>query len=202
MKIAIIGAGNVGAALAQAFRRCGHEIVFGVKSPDSEKPDQLAIVEAANSAEVSILAVPFEAVPEVVESASGFADKVVIDATNPLRVGEGGLNLTLGFTSSGAEQIAAQAPRAHLFKTFNQTGFENMANAGRFGLRPVMFVAGDNEAHKPTVLELVADVGFEASDAGGLRAARLLEPFAMLWIELARNRGLGPDFAFSLQRKV
>ena len=91
MKIAIIGAGNVGAALAQAFRRCGHEIVFGVKSPDSEKPDQLAIVEAANSAEVSILAVPFEAVPEVVESASGFVDKVVIDATNPLRVGEGGL---------------------------------------------------------------------------------------------------------------
>jgi predicted dinucleotide-binding enzyme len=202
MTIAIIGSGNVGGALAQALQRSGHEVVFGVKNPDPEKPEQRAIADAASSAEVSILAVPFNAAPEVIESASGFADKIVIDATNPLQVGEGGLGLTLGFNSSGAEQIAAKAPKAHLFKTFNQTGFENMAHAGRFGSRPVMFVAGDNEAHKPTVLKLVADAGFEALDAGGLRAARLLEPFAMLWIELARNRGLGPDFAFTLQRKV
>jgi len=89
-----------------------------------------------------------------------------------------------------------------LFKTFNQTGFENMADARPYAQRPVMFVAGDDAEGKRTVLALVADAGFEAVDAGGLRAARLLEPFAMLWIELARKQGVGSNFAFSLQRKA
>ena len=62
-------------------------------------------------------------------------------------------------------------------------------------------LAGDDTAGKPTVLTLVADAGFDAINIGGLRAARLLEPFAMLWIELARKRGLGSDFAFALLRK-
>ncbi len=64
-----------------------------------------------------------------------------------------------------------------------------------------MFVAGDDAEGKETVLALVASTGFDAVDAGGLRAARLLEPLAMLWIELARKRGHGPDFVFTLQRK-
>ncbi|MBV9748685.1 MAG: hypothetical protein JO157_07715, partial [Acetobacteraceae bacterium] len=91
---------------------------------------------------------------------------------------------------------------AKVFKTFNQTGFETMADTRPYAARPVMFVAGDDEAAKPMVLGLVADAGFEAVDAGGLRAARLIEPLAMLWIELARKRGFGSDFAFTLQRKA
>jgi predicted dinucleotide-binding enzyme len=63
-----------------------------------------------------------------------------------------------------------------------------------------MFVAGDDAAAKPTVLQLVTDAGFEAIDLGNLQTARLLEPFAMLWIELARKRGMGSDFIFTLQR--
>ena len=63
-----------------------------------------------------------------------------------------------------------------------------------------MFVAGDDEAGKTLVMRLIADTGFEAIDAGKLRAARLLEPYAMLWIELARKRGHGAEFAFALQR--
>jgi predicted dinucleotide-binding enzyme len=65
-----------------------------------------------------------------------------------------------------------------------------------------MFVAGDSDVAKSVVLGLVTAAGFEAIDAGALHAARLLEPLAMLWIELARKRGLGPDFAFTLQRKA
>jgi predicted dinucleotide-binding enzyme len=65
-----------------------------------------------------------------------------------------------------------------------------------------MFVAGDHAPGKPIVTRLVEDAGFEAIDAGGLRAARLLEPLAMLWIELARKRGLGSGFTFALQRKA
>jgi predicted dinucleotide-binding enzyme len=34
-------------------------------------------------------------------------------------------------------------------------------------------------------------------DAGGLRAARLLEPFGMLWIHMALNRKTGRDKVFA-----
>jgi predicted dinucleotide-binding enzyme len=68
------------------------------------------------------------------------------------------------------------------------------------GAKPVMFVAGEG-AGKPKVLQLVADLGFEAIDVGGLECARLLEPLALLWIHLALVRGLGREFAFGLLRK-
>ena len=202
MEIAIVGSGQVGTALAGALRRAGHEVAFGVRAPMAGRPDQASVGEAASRADATILAVPFAAAADVIEAAGGFAGKILIDATNPLGVGEGGLGLTIGFATSGAEQIAAMAPRARVFKTFNQTGFENMADARAYSVRPVMFVAGDDAAGKAAVLALVADTGFDAVDAGGLRAARLLEPLAMLWIELARKRGLGGDFVFSLQRKT
>jgi predicted dinucleotide-binding enzyme len=201
MQVAIIGSGNVGQALAQALRRAGHQVTFGARNPAAGKPDETSTAEAARHADAIILAIPFAAAGEVIAAASGFAGQILIDATNPLGMGEGGLGLTMGFSASGAEQIAALAPAARVFKTFNQTGFENMADARAYADRPVMFVAGDDAAGKPTVLSLVTDAGFEAVDAGGLRAARLLEPLAMLWIELARKRGLGSDFVFALQRK-
>ena len=64
-----------------------------------------------------------------------------------------------------------------------------------------IFVAGDDAANKPRVIELVGALGFEVVDAGPLRNARLLEAHAMLWIDLALNRGLGRDFAFALLRR-
>jgi len=199
---AIIGSGNVGGGLAGALRREGHQVSFGVGGPEPGQPDQASVADAVGRAQATILAVPFAAVGDVVAAAGGFAGKILIDATNPLGMVEGGLGLTMGFTTSGAEQVAALAPQARVFKTFNQTGFENMADARPYASRPVMFVAGDDADGKRTVLALVADADFEPVDLGGLRAARLLEPFAMLWIELARKRGLGSDFAFSLQHKA
>ena len=103
-----------------------------------------------------------------------------------------------GYTTSGAEQVAEWAAGAKVFKAFNQTGFNVMANPVFEGGRAVMFICGDDDAHKPTVLSLAADIGFEAVDAGGLMIARLLEPYAMLWIHLAHAQGLGRGFAFGL----
>ena len=112
-------------------------------------------------ADATILAVPFDAVEGIIAAAGGFAGKVLIDATNPLGMREDGLGLVMGFNTSGAERIAALAPHAHVFKAFNQTGFENMAEARAYASRPVMFVAGNHEPTKPLVLQLVADAGFE-----------------------------------------
>ena len=83
----------------------------------------------------------------------------------------------------------------------HSTTMYNMANPVINGIRTVMFVCGDDEALKPTVLKLATDVGFDAVDAGKLVIARLLEPLAMLWIQLAYNQKMGREFGFALLRR-
>jgi predicted dinucleotide-binding enzyme len=73
-----------------------------------------------------------------------------------------------------------------------------MAKAADYPVKPVMLVAGDDGGRKPEVMELVGKLGFEPVDAGPLKNARLLEPFAMVWIDQAMKRGRGRDFAFAL----
>jgi len=87
---------------------------------------------------------------------------------------------------------------AFVFKTLNTTGAGNMAEAADYPVKPVMLVAGDDAGRKRTVMELVGKLGFESVDAGPLKNARLLEPFAMVWIDQAMKRGRGRDFAFAL----
>jgi predicted dinucleotide-binding enzyme len=65
-----------------------------------------------------------------------------------------------------------------------------------------MFVCGDDQRARPTVLALVGELGFDVVDAGALKVARLLEPLAMLWIHLALNQGLGREIAFALLRRA
>ena len=201
MNVAIIGRGSVGTSLGRALGRAGHQVVFGVRDPMAGVPGERGIAEAVARADATILAVPFKAVAEVIGSAGNLTGKVLIDATNPLGMVGGGLGLTLGYSESGAEHVASLAPGAHVFKAFNQTGFENMADARGYASRPVMFVAGDDARGKEMVVRLVSDAGFDALDLGGLRQARLLEPLAMIWIELARKRGHGPDISFVIQHR-
>jgi len=207
MRIAILGAGNVGGALGKGWARAGHRITYGVPDPGKAKYAAVAtaaggarvatVAEAARDAEAIVLAVPFGAVGAALAACGDLAGRIVIDATNPLRMGKAGLELAMGFTGSGAEQVAALAPTAAVFKTLNQVGFEVMADTAGYAAPPVMFVAGDDDASKPTVMTLVGDLGFQAVDAGPLALARLLEPFAMLWIHMALNRKAGRDNAFA-----
>jgi 8-hydroxy-5-deazaflavin:NADPH oxidoreductase len=140
-------------------------------------------------------------VPSVIGQCGSLDGKVIIDATNPLTFGKDGLGLALGFSTSGGEEIASLASGAAVFKTMNQVGFEVMSDTSGFATRPVMFVAGDNEERKPLVLQLVNELGFEAVNAGPLCIARLLEPYAMLWIDQAVNRGAPRDNAFAFMRR-
>ncbi len=207
MRIGIIGAGNVGGTLGRAWGALGHDIAFGVPRPDKPELRQLvdaigsnasvrAPREAAQASEVVVLATPWPATIEAVRGLGSVTGKPVIDCTNPLTAGPDGLALEIGHSTSGAERIAATLPGASVFKTLNQVGFDVMAKP-RFPAGPaVMFVAGDDAALKPTVLRLVSELGFETVDAGGLKVARLLEPWAMMWIHLALARKLGRDFAF------
>lgn len=207
MRIAILGAGNVGGALGKSWARAGHAIAYGVPKPSDAKHRAAAaaaggasvstVAEAVRDADAIVLAVPFDAVDAALAAAGDLSGRVLIDATNPLRMGAGGLELSLGFDRSAGEHVASLAHGASVFKTLNQVGFEVMANAGGYAARPVMFVAGDDAAQKPVVMGLVADLGFQAVDAGGLEVARLLEPFGMLWIHMAIDRNAGRDNAFA-----
>jgi predicted dinucleotide-binding enzyme len=96
--------------------------------------------------------------------------------------------------------VQSWLPRSFVFKSFNQAGWEAMGEAATMPTRPVMFVAGENSDAKPSVLGLVADLGFDAVDAGPLKMSRLLEPYALLWISLAMKQGLPRNFGFGVIR--
>lgn len=209
MKIAIIGAGNVGQALGKGWIDRGHEVVFGVRDPAAAKYQELklkvaeqlgisGLAEAVRDADVVVLATPWSATQAVIERLGDLGGKIVIDCTNPLKADLSGL--TTGRTSSGAEQVAGWARGAKVCKAFNTTGFNIMQDPELEGRRAVMFVCGADDARK-IALDLADQLGFEAVDAGGIESARLLEPLALLWIQLAYRHGLGGDFAFGILRR-
>lgn len=211
MRIAIIGAGNVGSTLGRAWSRVGHGIVFGVQEPLSDKhsaataaagnAEVTTVPLAAKGADVIVLAVPWDAVPAALRACGNLEGRLILDATNPLREGRHGLELAIGFATSGGEEVARLAPGAKVFKTMNQVGFSVMSNTLGYRSPPLMFVAGDDDAGKRLILDLVAAIGFDAIDAGPLRNARLLEPLAMLWIDQAINHGAPLSNAFGMLRK-
>ncbi|MCB1601332.1 MAG: NAD(P)-binding domain-containing protein [Rhodanobacteraceae bacterium] len=202
MNIAILGAGNVGQALAQNLIRLGHQIDFGV--PEPQKYRELAeglgagigpVAEVVAKAELVILAVPYAAALDIAESLPDWQGRILIDASNPIAPGFAGLSV--GTHTSAGEQVAARAHNARVVKCFNVTGAENMANPGAGEGAVFMPVASDDDAARATVVALAQSMGFDAMDAGPLSAARYLEPFAMTWIHLAYARGHGRHWAFA-----
>jgi len=210
VKIGIIGAGNIGGTLGRAWAAKGHAVVFGARDPRGPKVQELvkatggkaraaSPAEAAAHGEVVLLATPWAAAQAALRGAGDLTGKILVDATNPLRPDLSGL--TLGHTTSAAEEVARWAPGAKVVKAFNTIGAQHMANP-RFGTQSAsMLVCGDDGAAKKTVLALAEVLGFDPVDAGPLRQARLLEPLAMLWISLAYAYGHGPDIAFKLLRR-
>lgn len=202
MHIAILGAGNVGAALAQNLSALGEQVHFGV--PEPEKYQALAtrvgarigtVEQAVVDAGIVILAVPYASALALAERIPDWAGRMLIDATNPLAPGLAGL--TVGTTTSAAEQIAARAKNARVVKCFNVTGAENMADPRRLDSAVFMPIAADDAAARSTIVALVSRMGFDAVDSGPLKAARYLEAFAMTWIHLAFAAGQGREWAFS-----
>lgn len=208
MSISIIGAGHVGMALGHAFTQRGESVVFGVPDP-AKYADEVAMLgslarvtataEAIAASDVVILAIPYAAVAAVAQSVNDWQGKILVDATNPLAPGLAGLSL--GTTTSGAEELAKLAKGARVVKAFNTTGAENLADTRYPGGTPFMPVCGDDPDARAKVVALATLIGFDGVDCGELGAARYLEPFAMTWIHMAIKQGLGRRFAFArLQR--
>lgn len=200
IRIAIIGAGNVGRALGGGWSTA-HQVTYGVRTPQDPKYADLGGVAttaaAARDADVVVLCTPWQSTEQAIADCGELAGRVVVDCTNPLTPDFSALEI--GHTTSGAEQVAAWARGARVCKAMNQIGAPMMDHPDVEGT-PVMLVCGDDAAAKDVTTTLVSELGFEVIDAGELALARLLEPYALIWIHLALRRGFGTGFAFGLLR--
>jgi 8-hydroxy-5-deazaflavin:NADPH oxidoreductase len=204
MNIAIIGTGTVGRALGGVWLKKGHHVGFGARDPKSEKARAAAesgsfvvtgLKEAVAAAEAVLLAVPWAGALDALRAAGNLAGKIIIDPINSFTPD---LNLSVGFTTSVAEEIAKAVPSAKVVKAFNTLGVGNIANLVFDGQTASGFICGDDAAAKAKVSGLCGDAGFDVVDCGPLQNARMLEPLAQLWGRLAFMQGLGPNIAFKL----
>ena len=188
MQIAIIGAGNVGRALASTLTRAGHDVT--ISAAHAEHARQAASesganaarsnAEAARSAELVVLAVPASAFDAIAgELAVDLDGKVVIDVANrPTPVPDGP-------ATSIAEELQAKMPNAKVVKAFNTLFASRQADPTVSGIAADAFVAADDEGAKQAVLQVAESAGFRPVDAGSLATARTLE--GMAWLNIQRN---------------
>lgn len=202
MKITIVGTGNMGSAFAKQLSAAAHHI--RITGRDVTKAAAVAELysnvtaypasEAVGDSEVIVLATPYNEAVLALQSLGDITGKVVIDITNPLSADY--MSLTIGHSTSAAEEIAKALPQIHIAKAFNTLFAQVLADGPSFaGQQGSVFVASDNEKAKQTAFALAESMGWKQVDAGGLVNARYLEPLAGLNIYLGYGAGLGTSIA-------
>ncbi len=205
--IAVIGTGNVGAALGPEFAALGHTIVYGSREPTRD--DVVALVgrtgsgtmaktprEAVIGADIVVLAVPGTVAEEVTRSLGDLSGKIILDPTN--RVGRGGGHLMHDVPGKGsnAALIQAAAPNARVVKAFNTLNFRQMIDPESSGGPLTIPIAGDDAEAKAVVASLIEGMGLHVMDVGPLAYAHVLEEMLVIW---ASARGLGTPYNYYLR---
>jgi predicted dinucleotide-binding enzyme len=209
MNILVIGAGNMGSAFVKQLTHAGHQV--SVTARHLEKAQALAAAQAgatavasdnaAARADVIVLATAYGDAVEALNIVGELRGKVVIDITNPMTADY--MGLTLGHSTSAAEEIARALPGAEVVKAFNTVFAQVLAEGAKLGDQTVpVFVASDSTRAKETANALAQSMGFATIDAGGLKNARYLEPLAGLNIYLGYGAGLGTSIAPTWLRKA
>lgn len=203
MKITVIGAGNMGAAFVKQLTRAGHQVSVtarnGAKAAQvaaaNRGAKEVATASAAAGADAVVLATGYGDAASALQAVGVQPGQVVVDITNPLT--DDYMGLTLGHSTSAAEEIAKAVPGAEVVKAFNTVFAQVLAEGADFGdgRKVNVFVASDSARAKQTASALAESIGFEVVDAGGLKNARYLEPLAGLNIYLGYGAGLGTAIA-------
>lgn len=203
MNLLIIGAGNMGSALAQQFSRAGHAVRVAATSLSKAQDTASSLtgvtaVELAGSADavdVVIVATPYDQAVAALSAVGSLDGNVVVDITNPLTPDF--MGLTIGHQTSAAEEIAKAFPNAEVAKGFNTLFAQVLAAGPAFAndQKAPTFVASDSDRAKATATSLAESVGFDVIDAGPLKNARYLEPLAGLNIYLGYGAGQGTAIA-------
>jgi 8-hydroxy-5-deazaflavin:NADPH oxidoreductase len=200
-KIGIIGAGNMGSAFAKRLAAAGHDVRITAKDPAHAEKAAAAAGgsvravrqnEIARDADVLIVATYFHDAPDALRAAGDLSGKTVIDISNPLTPDMSGLSV--GHTTSAAEEVQKAIPGAKVVKAFNTVFAQVLGGTGK----AQVFYAGDDAGAKDAVRALIESAGFEAVDAGPLANARQLEPLGLLniYFGYVAGRGTGNAPAF------
>jgi|SRR5665213_3357938 len=211
MRVGILGSGLMGAKLGIIFARAGHEVVFSY-ARSNDKLKKLARdagenaragtpSEAAKDADALLLAVHWSRTDDVLKQAGDLQGKVILTCSLPMDAGN--TRLIVGNTTSGAEALAEKIPKGRVVSAFNAIPSEvlfGVYDARRKKPRPSLVYCGDDAGGKAVAAELIRDVGFDPIDAGPLRIARYMEPFALLVAELAYEGEVGPELAYRFER--
>lgn len=199
MRVGIIGTGRVGQAIAKGLSKTDNEVRLGSREPGKAQVTNGTKVESQSSvaawADMLILAVPFSAAADTVRALNGggLDGKILVDATNALSPTR---DLAVGFTTSGAEELAKLVPQAHVVKAFNTVFARNMPTGQVAGEPLALFVAGDDGSAKESVMRIGREIGFEPVDAGPLKTARYLEPMGVLSVYLAFTQKMGVGIGY------
>jgi predicted dinucleotide-binding enzyme len=212
MKIAVLGSGMVGRSLGAGLVRHGHTVVMGTRDPGQERvatwvgetgtgAAAATYDEAAKSCDMACLVTSWDGAENALElaGAANLAGKIVVDVTNPLGFGPAGPHLVIGHTDSAGEQVQRWLPESRVVKTWNTVNHAQMIDPHIPGGPADMFLCGDDPDAKSVIVGLLGDCGWPSIDAGGIEAARLLEPLAILWVGYAISHGT-TDHAFKLLR--
>jgi hypothetical protein len=200
MKVTLIGSGNMGSALATQISKAGHALVITGRNADKAKELARATgavfkdKAAAEGADVVVVATAYPDAVAALRSAGELKGKVIVDITNPLTADY--MGLTVGHSTSAAEEIQKAFPDAKVIKAFNTVFAQVIAGGPKLADATVpVYFAGDDAAAKETVKSLIQSTGFAPVDAGGLRNARYLEPLAGLNIYFGYGAGRGTAIA-------
>lgn len=210
MRIGILGSGLMGAKLGTLFAQAGHDVVFSY-SRNRSKLDTLARKagktaragsprEAAQDADVVLLAVHWNRVDDVLSKTGDLSGKVIVSCSLPMNDDDSGL--VVAHTSSGAEELAKKVRGARVVSAFGTVPSEVLFAVfeERDGdARPSLVYCGDDDDAKEAAAQLIRDVGFDPVDAGPLEVARYLEPFTMLIARLAYEGNDGPALAYRFE---
>lgn len=212
MRVGVLGAGTVGQTLGTGLIALGHDVMNGLRSANNDKSAAWAaaagkrastgtFTDAVAFGELIVLPTLWTGTENAIflAGSQNFAGKAVIDTTNPLVVSDGLPSLALGTTDSGGEQVQRWLPDAHIVKAFNIVGVPHMVHPALPGGPPDMFIAGNEDAAKAIVTEILTAFGWSTIDIGGIEGARLLEPLCILWVLYGVRTGTW-NHAFKLLR--
>jgi predicted dinucleotide-binding enzyme len=198
MDITIIGTGNMARGIAtralagdNAVTLLGHETADApTLAADLNGDVATGTVGDPISGELVVLAIPYEAIGDVLGRYSGQLDgKTVVDITNPVDFSDfTPLNVEAG---SAAQEIAAKVPAANVVKAFNTTFAGTLVEGKVAGEQLDVLIASDDDRAKASVTQLVESGGLRAVDAGPLARAHELEALGYLHMSLQESLGTG-----------
>ncbi|MEO6671007.1 MAG: NAD(P)-binding domain-containing protein [Ferruginibacter sp.] len=195
MKIGIIGSAVVGQTLAKGFKAEGYDTMIGTRDVSKEtlisfsKANDVALgtfEETARFGELLVICTKGAAAKIALNmaGAENLDSKIIIDTTNPiadLPPENGVLHFTTTQNNSLMEALQEEFPNVKFVKAFNSVGSAAMYKPDYGGIKPTMFICGNDEAARQTVSDILTSFGWETEDMGSATAARAIEPLCILW---------------------